>query len=514
MSKKNGKAQIDLQVGPRSGGASTQSLVECIFGELSFRDQFNVNKAEHRQKFTKEIARRFGIPIEDLDILDEQLVQKADAADELAATAAEAAANAAQEETTSQTNAEQISQDILAKTAPEIIEAAKAFLANPRMMDELASDLKDLGIVGEESLAKAIYLICTSRNLPEPAGGVVQAASAAGKSFVTNAVVNLLPKEDVIKATDLTPNALYYMPQGSLKNKVIVLAERKHTDDERDPANANATLAIREMLSTGSLVKMVPVKGDDGLSTQIIEQEGPIAYLETTTIECIFDEDATRLMSLVVDESANQTSAIIKHLARRAAGKTASCEKQDAIRLKHQTAQRLLQPLRVKIPFAEQLRIPSNKLVARRAFTQLLTMIGAVAILRQFQKKIKGDYIVASERDYVIAYRLMAPILGRVLAPLSHGARELFEIIRDKLLSLRINNFERADVVKWCSLGLTSVRQRLDCLCEAGMIEQLTGGKGIKFTYKITKRQTDKVLLSGLVSPETLKINLKKQVHA
>ena len=515
-------AELEVEVGPRmGGGTNAKSVVNCSCGELTYRDEINVNRADHRRKMVREVAKRFEIPVKDLDYLDEELVQKADEADDLVEKEA-ATPEDAEDESREQTAAD-ISKTILEQTPPKVLKAAKQFLKNPNIVGELESDFKNLGIVGELALALAIYMVGTSRKLPQPAGAVVQSASSAGKSYVTNTVTGLMPDEDLFAATDITDQALYYLPKGFLKNKLVSLAERKHADYERDAAAANSTLALREMLSEGELTKVVTLHGDNGPETVIITQEGPIAYLETTTMDQIFDEDATRLMSLVADETSGQTEAIIDYLGRKAAGKTVSPEEQEAIRQKHQAAQRLLKPYRVKIPFAEQLKIPTDKLVARRAFTQLLIMISAVALLRQFKKKKYDGYIVATLQDYEIAYGLMAAILRRVLAPMSDGARRLFDVIhstlcgtesgRDKA-SMSSTKFDRADGVKWSGLSLTAVRQRLDSLCEAGLIEQITGGKGVKFTYRIAKPKADKVLLKGLVSPTTLRKRLKAEVSA
>ncbi len=55
----------------------------------------------------------------------------------------------------------------------------------------------------------------------------------------------------------MTPNSLYYLPGDSLRNRIIVAGERSRVqDDER----AEATRALREMLSSGKLQKLVPIR--------------------------------------------------------------------------------------------------------------------------------------------------------------------------------------------------------------------------------------------------------------
>ena len=139
------------------------------------------------------------------------------------------------------------------------------------------------------------------------------------------------------------------------------------------------------------------------------------------------------MLSLATDESEEQTAAIMTIQASQAAWATASVEEQESIRQKHRTAQRLLSPRRVRIPYAPRLALPPTKLVARRAFPQLLGVIEAVAHLRQCQKTVHEDgHIEADLRDYEIAYELMLPILGRTFAPIGERAETLLAAIRDR----------------------------------------------------------------------------------
>ena len=283
------------------------------------------------------------------------------------------------------------------------------------------------------------------------------------------------------------------------------------TVDEAD--SANATLALREMMSRGRLDKFVPMKTQDGLETRHISQEGPIAYLETTTQQEIYEEDATRLLSLATDESREQTTAIMTIQARQAAWETASVEELETIRQKHRTAQRLLRPRRVRIPYAPLLALPATTLVARRAFPQLLGVIESVALLRQFQKTVHADgHIEADVTDYQIAYGLMLPVLGRTFAPLGQRAEALYAEILNHASPEHV--FTRADCQKWSGLGLTEVRNRLNLLVEAGLVEQVTGGaRGVQYTYRMLTRRhvTREPALAELITPEELSQQMEKQ---
>ena len=102
------------------------------------------------------------------------------------------------------------------------------------------------------------------------------------------------------------------MEPGQLKHRFIVAGERSRREDDEA---AEATRALREMISGGKLTKLVAMKEAGRIVTQRIEQEGPISYIESTTLTKIFDEDANRCLLVNADERTAQTSAIINRLA-------------------------------------------------------------------------------------------------------------------------------------------------------------------------------------------------------
>src|SRR5262249_25590628 len=137
--------------------------------------------------------------------------------------------------------------------------------------------------------------------------------SSSGKSFLAEQTSRLFPPETVIHATQMTPQALFHMPPGSLAHRFVVAGERSRIEDDE---TAEATRARRQMLSSGRLCKRMPMKVAGGkIETVCIEQEGPIAYVETTTLSKVFDEDENRCVSLHTDERREQTRRVITRAA-------------------------------------------------------------------------------------------------------------------------------------------------------------------------------------------------------
>jgi hypothetical protein len=496
--------RLELYVAPQNSKGSREVVAKV--GDLVFHDTLNTNRASARDKFFKSMKETLNYTDADgLKAAEQELYKKAQEVDSQAEQAARD--EAADVESSVATDP---SDRALEETPRGVKSKAKAWLKSPDLMEELAADLEIIGIVGEKNLALTLYLTGTSRLLERPLSGTVKASSSSGKSHVTEGVTSLMPEECVITATNITAQALYYMPLGSLRHMFVVVGERLHSGGD-DADTANATLALRELMSRGRLDKLVPVQSPEGgMITRHIVQEGPIAYLDTTTQQQIFEEDATRMLPLATDESVAQTRDIMSMQAEKAKWAGPSPADQEAVRQKHRTAQRLLKQRRVRIPFADKLILSASSLIARRAFPQLLGVIEAVALLRQFRKKHHDDgHIVATVEDYRIAYGLMRPILQRTFAPVGERALGLMATISNQDLVPQ-QRFTRADCQKWTGLSATEIRNRINVLVEAGLIEILSGNRGSKYSYCVTgAREAEGQGPVGLITPEELKAVLK-----
>jgi hypothetical protein len=279
---------------------------------------------------------------------------------------------------------------------------------------QILADCRDLGIVGEDDLVQAIYVIGTSRKLKHPLAGMVHGSSSSGKSHTVSRVAMLFPPDEVIHATRITPQGLYHM-QTPLSHKFIVAGERSRVQDD---AAADATAALRQLYSEGRITKQITIKQGNSFITEEVTAEGPIAYVETTTLSRnkIFPEDLNRALLLRTDESEGQTRAILTKCGERySESQEASTE---AIISRHREFQAGLEVHAVTIPFAPQLmdKLPAKNVEARRVGQQVLSVIEAVTLLHQFQRaKDQGGKIVATLEDYEIAKRVLRRPLAESL---------------------------------------------------------------------------------------------------
>jgi hypothetical protein len=351
---------------------------------------------------------------------------------------------------------------------------AEALLHNPNLLDALRGDFTALGIAGESTLATTIFLGGVSRLLDKPLSVRVHGPSTSGKSFVIGKIADLFPRETALLATHMTSQALYYMPPGSLRHRFVVAGERSRVEGDH---SADTTRALREMITAGRLSKLTPVRMGGKMVTKLIEQDGPIAFVESTSLARVFDEDANRCLALHTDERPEQTERIIKTLAARYQGETAPAVTERIVQ-KHHALQRLLQPYPVLIPYAARLgeQLDYRRVELRRGFPQVISTVQAVTLLFQYQRERDAEgRLVATAADYQRARRLLLEPMRRLLGGgISDPARRFF----DRLREWADGPFTTAEARQHDDHSRAAVHAWLKELDEAGLVRVVVKGRG------------------------------------
>ena len=149
-------------------------------------------------------------------------------------------------------------------------------------------------------------------------------------------------------------------------------------------------MIVRTLLSEGRVVYDITERADDGkMGTRRIVKKGPTNLIVTTTADNLHHENETRLLSLPVDESEEQTRAVMVRTAlRRSRAEPAEPPDLDPWHelfhwLKHHGEHR------VYIPYAGYLaeQAAASVVRMRRDFGVLLGMIEAHAVLHQVNRK-------------------------------------------------------------------------------------------------------------------------------
>lgn len=224
----------------RPGRNGTVTLTARLGNEILHVEKLDLTKSRAREKFVGELCK--GRPgIDSKGVREELLKIAADI------TTSDPADDRCEESPT----------DRLASMPKATREAARAMLESPDLLKMLVRDIHSLGVAGERELGVTIYLIGVSRLLPRPAAAIVQGPTASGKTYLIEKVASLFPPEVVIYATQMTPQALFHMRPGSLEHRFVVAGERSRLENDE---SAEATRALREMISSGKLTKLIPMK--------------------------------------------------------------------------------------------------------------------------------------------------------------------------------------------------------------------------------------------------------------
>ena len=252
-------------------------------------------------------------------------------------------------------------------------------LKSPDLLSRILEDFQTAGVVGEETNKLVGYLACVSRKLDKPLAVIIQSSSAAGKSSLMDAILNLMPDEERVQYSAMTGQSLFYMGETNLKHKILAIAEEEGAE--------NASYALKLLQSEGELT--IASTGKDESSGNMVTKEyrveGPVMLFLTTTAIDIDEELMNRCLVLTVNESREQTQAIhaMQRKQQTLEGLLQNEEKKHLIQL-HRNAQRLLRPLLVANPFAEQLTFIDDKTRTRRDHMKYLSLIRAIALLHQY----------------------------------------------------------------------------------------------------------------------------------
>lgn len=381
----------------------------------------------------------------------------------------------------------------------DIREEAEQLLTDPAIMGRIEQDIAAIGVAGEQELAMTVYLVGTSRILDKPLSLIVQGPSSSGKSYIVEKVSELMPPDEVLKATQMTPKALFYMEPGSLVHRLVVAGERTRIEDDE---KAEATRALREMLSAGRLTMLVPIIEGNVPTTKLIEQDGPIAFIETTTLQMVMNEDANRCLMIHTDERETQTGRIIRQAALAYSGDGVSEDVKQRIRQRHHCLQSMLEPLPVVIPYASRVGelFPKGNVESRRAFPQLMSMIQVVCLLHQRQRaRDEQGRLIAIDDDYGIARQMMLKPISKQQGAISDGSEKLYHAIEERDGG---EEFTTQDAKKWGKVPKSTIYGRLAELNDAGLIEQTQPGKGkVPAKWKRVSLTDDAASSSNLAIP-------------
>jgi len=401
---------------------------------------------------------------------------------------------------------------------------ALSLLTDPDLLNHILNDFKSAGVVGEETNKLVGYLACVSRLLDRPLAVMVQSSSAAGKSSLMDAILNLMPEDERTQYSAMTGQSLFYMGESDLKHKILAITEEEGAH--------NAAYALKLLQSEGEVT--IASTGKDENTGEMVTREyrveGPVMLFMTTTAIDIDEELLNRCLVLSVNETREQTKAI--HQAQRKSRTLEGLQnklKKEQITKLHRDAQQCLRPLSVINPYADQLTFLDDKTRTRRDHEKYLTLIDSIALLHQHQRDIKTvehngkviEYIEVKISDISAANKLAHDVLGKTLDELPPQTRKLLKLIQQLVkqeckqnsLEQKDVRFSRKVIREHTGWGNTQIKVHCRRLEDMEYLLTHRGGRGQSFEYELLysmDKLQDKTLM-GLIETDQLINKLNKK---
>ena len=339
---------------------------------------------------------------------------------------------------------------------------------SPNILDVFAGDLARTGFAGEERAAKLLYLVLTSRLLDRPVSVAVKGPSSAGKSHLVQQVLKFFPDRAYYALTGMSERALAYS-QEPLAHRFLVLYEAAGLQGEL------ASYFLRSLLTEGRL-RYVTVEGTpEGPREKVIEREGPTGLITTTTAIRLHPENETRLFSIPVTDTPEQTRRI---LLAQAEDPDDSVDLTPLLELQTwlEVGER-----RVTIPFGPALAdaIPPVDVRLRRDIPAVFNLIKAHALLHQWDReRDDSGRIIATLQDYEAVRELVADLLAEGLGrAVSSTIRETVEAVK-QLLDAGAPDVSVLAVADVLGLDKSSASRRVNQAITSGYLRNLQVGRG------------------------------------
>jgi hypothetical protein len=354
-------------------------------------------------------------------------------------------------------------------------EEAIQFLEQKDLLNKTNDLIGKSGVIGEETNRLLMYLIFTSKKREHPLHIISLGNSGIGKTYLQEKVGELIPEGDKVEITTLSENALYYFGQRELQHRLVLI-------EDLDGAE-NVLYPLRELQSKKFITKTLAQKTTTGETKTVhIKVEGPVSVAGCTTQEQVYEDNANRSFLIYIDESKEQDERIMAYQRRKSAGTTDRVQ-ENRIKQLLQNTQRVLQPVQVRNPFAEQLQLPAGVFKPRRTNAHYLAFIEAVTFYHQFQRTERVDedtgerYIETTIEDIATANQLMKDVLLRKSDELTGACRNYFEKLKAYLQSVNISAFTSMQVSKGLRISASTVKRLNLALLSSGYLIKQEGSK-------------------------------------
>ena len=369
-------------------------------------------------------------------------------------------------------------------------QAAIKFLQTSKLLQKTNELIGKSGMVGEENNRLLMYLVFTSRLREQPLHIISLGASGTGKTYLQEKISELIPEEHKLEITTLSENALYYFERTELKNKLVLI-------EDLDGANDDKILyAIRELMSKKRISKTIPIKDAKGnMKTITLQVEGPICLAGTTTREKLYEDNANRSLLVYLDNSKNHKESIMNYQRGLSAG-TINKSQEEEIKEFFKDIQSVLQPIKVRNPYATQLIIPDTVFKPLRTNAHYLNFIEVITFYKQWQRHRQKDettgeeFIETTLEDIEEANQLLKDVLLAKSDELTKACRDFLEVLKAHLIRENRSSFYRSTIREWMRINPHNLRYYLNQLQQFGYVKIIGGNKHKSgYEYELTNKE-------------------------
>jgi hypothetical protein len=281
----------------------------------------------------------------------------------------------------------------------------------------------------------------------------------------------------------------------------------------------NALFPIRELQSKRKIIRTVPFKNTKGETRSIqLIVEGPVTIAGCTTKESLYEDNANRSFLIHIDEGKEQDEKVMEYQRKHSAGKIDTAEQQKIINA-FQNMQRMLQPVQIRNPFAEFLKIPDEVFKPRRtnahylAFIELITFYHQHQRERQYDKETGEEFIETTLEDIAEANKLMKEVLIRKSDDLNGATRSYLEKLKAWLKQENKTTFTNQEAKRTFRLPVSTLKRYQLHLMQSGYIKW-QGKRNKGYHYEVSSYEEYEQLKRriGNILDELLE-NLKQKLN-
>ena len=347
-------------------------------------------------------------------------------------------------------------------------ELCRELAQSPDVLSLAADTVASLGVAGETRAVKLLYLAAMSRLLEgdRPVSIAVKGPSSAGKSYTTERVLSLFPPSAYYALSSMSERALAYSEE-PLEHRMLVIYEAAGM------AGDFTSYLIRSLLSEGCIRYETVEKTSEGMRPRVIERKGPTGLIVTTTALHLHPENETRILSVPVSDTADQTRAVLRALAVGAKHEP-DLSRWHALSDWLETAEH-----RVAIPYALELaeQIPPAAVRLRRDFVTLKSLICVHALLHQTTRgRDNSGRVVATVADYAAVRELVHDLIAEgVEQAVPESVRETVQAVERLATDAGVSTGELAKALK---LDKSAVSRRARSAVERGYLRNLEERNG------------------------------------